>query len=195
MAIDGLPGYAYYNGVYYNNLVLACAVTAPNGYWDALDELVLKVICAANLTAFQLMPAWIKKRKSSSDPLNVTVFRNEAVVTTDGAFYVLKCTVGGTYYDYTSTYPYFAIYSTNPAEITGLELISFKDRNGNDKTSTIVFDYPGLATPLATPTGLNATNVTSDSARTNWQAVENASNYKVQYKAAGDTVWTETYTD
>ena len=51
------------------------------------------------------------------------------------------------------------------------------------------------ATPLATPTGLNATNITSDSARTNWQAVENASNYKVQYKAAGDTVWTETYTD
>ncbi len=49
--------------------------------------------------------------------------------------------------------------------------------------------------PLSTPTGLNADNITSDSARTNWQAVENASNYKVQYKAAGDTVWTETYTD
>lgn len=51
------------------------------------------------------------------------------------------------------------------------------------------------STPLSTPTGLNADNITSDSARTNWQAVENASNYKVQYKAAGDTVWTETYTD
>lgn len=48
---------------------------------------------------------------------------------------------------------------------------------------------------LSTPTGLYADNITSDSARTNWQAVENASNYKVQYKAAGDTVWTETYTD
>lgn len=57
--------------------------------------------------------------------------------------------------------------------------------------------YPFLlpAAPLATPTGLNADNITSNSARTNWQAVENASNYKVQYKAAGDTVWTETYTD
>lgn len=51
------------------------------------------------------------------------------------------------------------------------------------------------AEPLSTPTGLYADNITSDSARTNWQAVENASNYKVQYKAAGDTVWTETYTD
>ena len=51
------------------------------------------------------------------------------------------------------------------------------------------------AQPLSTPTGLYADNITSDSARTNWQAVENASNYKVQYKAAGDTVWTETYTD
>ena len=49
--------------------------------------------------------------------------------------------------------------------------------------------------PLPTPTGLYADNITSDSARTNWQAVENASNYKVQYKAAGDTVWSETYTD
>lgn len=49
--------------------------------------------------------------------------------------------------------------------------------------------------PLPTPTGLNADNITSNSARTNWNAVENASNYKVQYKAAGDTVWTETYTD
>lgn len=51
------------------------------------------------------------------------------------------------------------------------------------------------AEPLTTPTGLYADNITSNSARTNWQAVENASNYKVQYKAAGDTVWTETYTD
>lgn len=56
-----------------------------------------------------------------------------------------------------------------------------------------VFD--NTAQPLPTPTGLYADNITSDSARTNWQAVENASNYKVQYKAAGDTVWTETYTD
>ena len=55
--------------------------------------------------------------------------------------------------------------------------------------------YRPQSTPLTTPTGLYADNITSDSARTNWQAVENASNYKVQYKAAGDTVWTETYTD
>lgn len=49
--------------------------------------------------------------------------------------------------------------------------------------------------PLATPTGLYADNITSDSATTHWTGDENASNYKVQYKAAGDTVWTETYTD
>ena len=48
---------------------------------------------------------------------------------------------------------------------------------------------------LSTPTGLYADQITSNSARTNWNAVENASNYKVQYKAAGETVWTETYTD
>ena len=51
------------------------------------------------------------------------------------------------------------------------------------------------AQPLSTPTGLYADNITSDSATTHWTGDENASNYKVQYKAAGDTVWTETYTD
>ena len=64
-----------------------------------------------------------------------------------------------------------------------------------DRYSYYVWKDPSTLTPLATPTGLYADNITSDSARTNWQAVENASNYKVQYKAAGDTVWTETYTD
>lgn len=48
---------------------------------------------------------------------------------------------------------------------------------------------------LPYPTGLYTDQITGNSARTNWQAVENASNYKVQYKAAGDTVWTETFTD
>lgn len=51
------------------------------------------------------------------------------------------------------------------------------------------------AEPLSTPTGLYADNITSDSATTHWTGDANASNYKVQYKAAGDTVWTETYTD
>lgn len=64
-----------------------------------------------------------------------------------------------------------------------------------DKYSYYVWKDPSTLTPLATPTGLNADQITSNSARTNWQAVENASNYKLQYKAAGDTVWTETYTD
>lgn len=63
---------------------------------------------------------------------------------------------------------------------------------------SIATDYLLFKRPLphlSTPTGLNADNIKSNSARTNWQAVENASNYKVQYKAAGDTVWTETFTD
>ena len=48
---------------------------------------------------------------------------------------------------------------------------------------------------LFSPIELRTTGITENSARTNWNPVENASNYKVQYKAAGDTVWTETYTD
>lgn len=57
-----------------------------------------------------------------------------------------------------------------------------------------VYERPP-AQPLSTPTGLYADNITSDSATTHWTGDANASNFKVQYKAAGDTVWTETYTD
>ena len=72
------------------------------------------------------------------------------------------------------------------------------DRLGNQEADALFDECEyvwEVTTPLSTPTGLYADNITSNSARTNWNAVENASNYKVQYKAAGDTVWTETYTD
>lgn len=46
-------------------------------------------------------------------------------------------------------------------------------------------------TPLATPTGLYADNITSDSARVSWTAVENATSYKVEYRRQGDTTWNE----
>ena len=82
----------------------------------------------------------------------------------------------------TSAFDLWKVSSTRAAD---LELIA---------ASEYIWE-PSQAEPLSTPTGLYADNITSDSARTNWQAVENASNYKVQYKAAGDTVWTETYTD
>ena len=89
-----------------------------------------------------------------------------------------------------------ASYYTWANSSTRFEILSLGKYNcliqGSDGTQ---YYWAPDATPLSTPTGLNATNVTSNSARTNWQAVENASNYKVQYKAAGDTVWTETYTD
>ena len=46
-------------------------------------------------------------------------------------------------------------------------------------------------TPLATPTGLYADNITSDSARVSWNAVENATGYKVEYRRQGETTWNE----
>ena len=52
--------------------------------------------------------------------------------------------------------------------------------------ASIVFDYPAYnpAQQLATPTGLYADNITSDSARVSWTAVENASGYKVEDRQA-----------
>lgn len=45
--------------------------------------------------------------------------------------------------------------------------------------------------PLSTPTGLNADNITSNSATISWNAVENATDYKVEYRRQGDTTWNE----
>ena len=58
-------------------------------------------------------------------------------------------------------------------------------------TTSLDNPYAPPATPLATPTGLNATNVTSNSATIGWNAVENATDYKVEYRRQGDTTWNE----
>lgn len=51
--------------------------------------------------------------------------------------------------------------------------------------------YAPTSTPLSTPTGLYADNIKSDSARIGWNAVENATDYKVEYRRQGDTTWNE----
>ena len=109
-----------------------------------------------------------------------------------------------TYYNATFSPDVYLIWLVYPAESSAPSTLPASDLDAiaSEKYICEVEGVSGTpyywrlpTTPLATPTGLNATNVTSNSARTNWQAVENASNYKVQYKAAGDTVWTETFTD
>lgn len=60
-----------------------------------------------------------------------------------------------------------------------------------DSYSYYVWKDPSTLTPLSTPTGLYADNITSDSARISWNAVENASGYKVEYRRQGDTTWNE----
>ena len=45
---------------------------------------------------------------------------------------------------------------------------------------------------LDTPTNLTATNVTKNSADLGWSNVENASNYRVDYRIYGDTLWQQT---
>lgn len=45
---------------------------------------------------------------------------------------------------------------------------------------------------LDTPTDLTATNITNNSADLGWSAIENASNYRVDYRIYGDTLWQQT---
>ena len=47
------------------------------------------------------------------------------------------------------------------------------------------------ASPLATPTNLSATNITSSGATVSWTGDENATDYKVEYRRQGDTTWNE----
>ena len=44
---------------------------------------------------------------------------------------------------------------------------------------------------LATPTGLTANQITSTGARIGWNAVANASGYKVEYKQHDSNTWIE----
>ena len=44
---------------------------------------------------------------------------------------------------------------------------------------------------LVTPTNLHTTNITSTGARLHWNSVENAEDYKVEYRQYGQTNWIE----
>lgn len=55
--------------------------------------------------------------------------------------------------------------------------------------------YPinfGRLVGLDAPTDLTATNITGTSADLGWSNVENASNYRVDYRIYGDTLWQQT---
>lgn len=75
-----------------------------------------------------------------------------------------------------STYT-FSIVATSPDYIESSE------------STTTVRTLPYIK--LSSPTGLTADQITSNSATISWNAVENASDYKVEYRVQGATNWTE----
>lgn len=80
--------------------------------------------------------------------------------------------------------------------IDTLEFWSQDVRNAVIYPATHYFtNYYTYAPPLSTPIGLNATNITSDSALLGWAQNANASNFKIEYKINGDTSWTQTTSD
>ena len=83
-------------------------------------------------------------------------------------------------------------------------------RTGSSTSAPSINDLDGLARKtngalgayeydplprITSPNSLNATNITSNSALLGWNAVQNAVNYGVDYKLAGDSLWTRTNTD
>jgi hypothetical protein len=74
---------------------------------------------------------------------------------------------------------------------TAVEELSLGKYICNIESLGVNYYWTPVATPLSTPTGLYADNITSDSARIGWNAVENAVDYKVEYRRQGDTTWNE----
>jgi hypothetical protein len=74
---------------------------------------------------------------------------------------------------------------------------NFWDRN-DISGNCFIIDFPQSGTPTVTrqlpklpaPTGLTKDNVTATSARVGWNAVSNATGYKVEYRPVGNATWT-----
>lgn len=87
-------------------------------------------------------------------------------------------------------YPADTSYPGEWIQAVGQSRYASADEFFNTSDNVYVYERPP-ATPLSTPTGLYADNITSDSARVSWSAVENATDYKVEYRKQGDTTWNE----
>ena len=64
--------------------------------------------------------------------------------------------------------------------------------NTGSFSASTLFTTTATGTTCGTPSGLNATSVTTSSATLNWAAVSGASSYNVQYRPNSTTVWTTT---
>jgi hypothetical protein len=99
-----------------------------------------------------------------------------------------------------SSYTYLTP-TSSPATITGLTAGTTYQVYISARTPTDSTNYDGSAytspvsittlAPLPAPTGITHDQVTSSSARVGWNAVTNATDYKVEYRVHGATNWTE----
>ncbi|MFZ9943575.1 MAG: fibronectin type III domain-containing protein, partial [Bacteroidia bacterium] len=64
--------------------------------------------------------------------------------------------------------------------------------NTGSFSASTLFTTTATGTTCGTPSGLNATSVTTSSATLNWAAVSGASSYNVQYRPNSTTAWTTT---
>ena len=89
--------------------------------------------------------------------------------------------------------------TTNSAAITGLSSGTTYNIRLSARTPTNSTTYDGSAytstinattlIPLAAPSNLNASNVTSTSAKVSWNSVNNATGYKVEFRKSGTSSW------
>lgn len=82
-------------------------------------------------------------------------------------------------------------YSSRTSDFDRWKVLSTRSADIELIAASEYFWEPSQAEPLSTPTGLNADNITSNSATISWNAVENATDYKVEYRRQGDTTWNE----
>lgn len=182
----------YYTGIADTTCIAtACEISFPNG--GASDSLELEVVFQS--ASFQ-----------SGDQLGVVILK----WTQDEAFYDssvneyyinvlevsngrVKCTIQRILNQlwFNSYWPVLLVFLTenDNAQSQAGEARVLSPAGVSVVTS---FDpLPSGGEKLATPTGLNADQITSSGATISWTAVENASSYKVEYRRQGDTTWNE----
>ena len=157
------------------------------GYWEPYD-LVLNVrlknrpnvtnflvaLCSTNGEALR-----VQKEDTTAQGLTGNLYGNveASYITTNTLLYLC---LGPQFtldeeIEFYSLFVRDADYETPPSSFYTIEEIGFSP----------------TAEQLATPTNLTSTNITSNSAQIEWNAVDNATDYKVEYRRQGDTTWNE----
>lgn len=129
----------------------------------------------ANQTSLEL--AWDAVR--FADRYNLSYYNNNTGPSSTKTVFPTGTTYTATDLTSGTTYTFF---------LSARVAVKYAEKYTNSDSATL---FATTTIKLAAPTGLTCNTVTSTSAQIEWNAVENATDYKVEYRRQGDTNWNE----